>query len=101
MDILRKIDDLRIERGWTFYKLSEESGIVSGTLFNMFSRKTLPSITTLQALCDAFGISMAQFFQENENDLLLSEQEKNLIEDFRTMSTKDKKAVIALIQNLK
>lgn len=30
----------------------------------MFNRETLPSIVTLQAICDAFGITLSDFFKE-------------------------------------
>lgn len=35
MDILEKIDKLRIVKGWTLYKLAEESEITQLTLSNM------------------------------------------------------------------
>lgn len=47
MDILDRITELREERGWSVYKLAEESGLTQSTLANMFSRKTMPSIATL------------------------------------------------------
>lgn len=34
----------------------------------MFNRETLPSIVTLQAICDAFGITLSDFFKEENTD---------------------------------
>ena len=68
MEILERINNLKNERGWSIYKLAEESGITQSTLANMFSRKTMPSISTLKQLCDAFGISLAQFFDYESKD---------------------------------
>ena len=33
---------------------------------NAFRRNTVPSITTLETICDAFGITLSQFFAEGE-----------------------------------
>ena len=63
MNILKRINTLRMNRGWSIYKLSVESGIAQSTLINMFNRETLPSITTLENLCTAFGISMSEFLK--------------------------------------
>lgn len=78
MDILKKINKMRIDRGWSIYRLSTESGVSQSTLTNMFNRETLPSITTLESICAAFGISMSDFFLEtnekksDNNEELLS-----------------------------
>ncbi|MGN1316407.1 MAG: helix-turn-helix domain-containing protein [Acutalibacteraceae bacterium] len=64
MDVLKRINQLRLDRNWSVYRLSVESGLPQSTITNMFNRETLPSIVTLQALCDGFGITMAEFFTE-------------------------------------
>lgn len=64
MDVLKKINKMRIDRGWSIYRLSTESGISQSTLTNMFNRETLPSITTLECICSAFDITMSEFFLE-------------------------------------
>lgn len=92
INVLEKIDKLRIERNWTFYKLAETAEIPHSTLLNMFSRKTLPSITTLDAICGALGISLAEFFEENERPALS--------ENFKKLTIKEKDAVFALIDRL-
>ena len=66
MDTLKKIDDLRKQKGWSMYKLSMEAGLAVSTITNMFARKALPSITTLSAICDAFGLTLSQFFADKK-----------------------------------
>ena len=100
MDILKRIIQLRDERNWTNYRLADEAGVPYVTLTNMFSRGTQPSIATLTALCEAFGISLAQFFSDENDEILLSEEEKELILSFRTLSKKCKTAVTTLVDQL-
>ena len=97
MDVLAKIDKLRLERNWTYYKLSEESGVTQSTIANMFARKSTPSIATLECFCNAFKISLAEFFCDENLD---KSQEVALIEVFRKLSKKDKQTVIALAKHL-
>lgn len=99
MNILEKIDMLRVEKGWTVYQLAEESGVSQSTLSNMFIRKTLPSITTLEALCKGFGISLADFFADTLEDKK-SIDENSLIKEYRKLSNKNKEIIKKLICDL-
>ena len=64
MDLIDKIDKMRVERGWSFYKLSEESGLSQQTFTQWVSKKATPSINALKCVCNAFGITLAEFFAE-------------------------------------
>lgn len=96
MNVLKKINKMRLERDWSVYRLSLESGISQSTLTNMFNRETLPSITTLECICHAFGITMAEFFtEEGEN-----EGEKSLVVLYRHLSSEAKQNILALMREL-
>lgn len=84
-DVLERIQELRKMKGWTIYRLAEESELTQSTIANMFTRKTLPSISTLVALCNAFGITLSQFFDADSKEFeikntynLLNEEDKKL-----------------------
>ena len=98
MDILKKIEDMRKERGWSYYTLA---GITQSTLMNMFSRGTQPSVKTLTALCEAYGVSLSQFFDEGEEHAVLSREEAELLSAYRKLPANEKRAVSALIGQLK
>jgi len=99
MDILERITFLQNERNWTTYRLSEESGIPYSTFTNMFTRKTMPSIATLTALCSAFDISLSQFFAEGD-DVPVSSEEKELLAKYRRLDKKNKSIVKTLLNEL-
>lgn len=54
------------ERSWSCYRLAKESGIAYSTLSTMFHKTKAPSIHTLEKLCGAFGMTLAQFFDTAE-----------------------------------
>lgn len=62
------------ERGWTDYRLLKEANLSHSTVTNMFNRNNAPTLPTLEAICRAFGITLAQFFAENELVQMTDEQ---------------------------
>lgn len=67
MDVIKRINMLMKERNWSDYKLSAEPELSSSTIANIRRRNTVPSISTLESICSAFGITLAQFFTEDSN----------------------------------
>lgn len=62
MDVLEKIVKLREERHWSEYQLAEKSGLTQSTISSWYRKDMLPSIPSLAKICDAFGITISQFF---------------------------------------
>ena len=65
MDVIKRITELTSERGWSTYRLAQKSGLSASTIANIYRRNTVPSLSTLEALCDAFGITLSQFFSKD------------------------------------
>ncbi len=97
MDIIERIEILKNQRGWSDYKLSLESGVAQSTLATMKQRKTPLKMDALESICEAFGMTLAQFFLEDEQIEILSEQEKKLVENFRKLSHKKQVALLTLL----
>lgn len=66
MDILEKITKMRLERGWSEYELAERAGLTQSTISSWYRKNLIPSIPSLQHICDAYGITLSQFFTEDE-----------------------------------
>lgn len=94
MEVLEKIEKLRKEKGWSINYLAMESGLTQSTLNNLYSRNTEPKISTLRAICGAFGISLSEFFKEEEN-------EDELIRRVKSLSKENKNALLQIVKNLK
>ncbi len=100
MNVLKRINQLRIERNWSVYRLSIESGLPQSTITNMFNRETLPSITTLELICQAFGISMSEFFAEPTETEKSVVCEKEMMEAFQSLDDGTKRIVLDLMKEL-
>ena len=97
MDVHQRLRQLMEQRGWTEYRLAVSSGLSQSTIANLFSRNTIPSIPTLEAICDAFGITLAQFFAE-ENVYALSPEQQEMFKKWAVLSPEEKEAVDHLIR---
>ena len=101
MDVIQRIDMLMKERNWSEYKLAAMSGLSSSTIANMHRRNTVPSISTLEAICSAFGISLAQFFTEDDNTVRLNDEQIQLFRRWVTLTEHQKNLIYELIDEMK
>ena len=101
MDIIQRIDSLMEERQWSDYKLSVESGLSSSTIANIHRRNTIPSIPTLEAICDAFGITLSQFFNEGLMTVQLNKEQQELFSEWITLTKEQKQLLFAIIKEFK
>ncbi|MCL1895577.1 MAG: helix-turn-helix domain-containing protein [Clostridiales bacterium] len=99
MDVNERIQKYMIARGWTGYRLAKESGLSNSTIANIFRRNNAPGIVTLESICGGLGITLAQFFADN--DLVeLTEEQRLMFDDWLVLSLRQKKAVAELIDLL-
>lgn len=66
MDATERIKSIMEQRGWSAYRLSKNCGLSENTIATILKRNSLPSISTLEAICKGFGITMSEFFAEGE-----------------------------------
>lgn len=98
MDILEKIDTLRKERGWSINNLAMEALLTQSTVNNLYARKTEPKISTLRALCNAFGITLSEFFSEPDKPDTI---EKQIYNKVCTLTSEQKQSLLILLKSMK
>lgn len=98
IDILQKITDQRTARNWTEYQLSIRSGLPQSTISSWYRKNMLPSIPSLQKICSAFDMSMAQFLSEG-NLLEVDSDQKALLEQWNLLTSEQKSALLGLLNS--
>ena len=96
MDAQKRIRELMEERNWTDYRLAKVANLSHSTVTNMFNRNNAPTLPTLEAVCRAFGITLAQFFAEGEESRLTEEQQK-LFSKWSTLTDRQKQILLELM----
>ena len=98
MNLIDKIDKLRVKKGWSFYKLAQESGLTQQTFTKWISGKSVPTIPALELICKAFDITMSNLFADG-NTVELSNDTKYIFEHWNYLTTKEKESIRLIIQN--
>lgn len=99
MDTHFRLRKLMADRGWTEYRLAKESGLSESTLKNIFSRNTVPSIPTLEAICEAFNITLSQFFAGSDM-VELTPELKALFDGWMSLTPEQKDVIQRMVEVL-
>lgn len=102
-DVINRIKYFLEYKHWSLYKLAKEADIPYGSLSNIFNRKTIPSIPTLDKICKGFGINLSTFFEYDKNPIRiegLSDLEQDIINSYRILSVMDKELLTAYLDGL-
>lgn len=99
-DILATITEYRVARGWTEYQLSEESGLPQSTISSWYRKNLTPSVSSLEKICTAFGITLSQFFAEGEAPVALTDAQRKLLTCWSRLSSEQQEVVFALIEKM-
>ena len=101
IDVLQRINELREERHWTEYQLAERSGLTQSTISSWYRKNMLPTIPSLSKICDAFGITLSQFFlEDNDNATLLNDQQVQLLHYAAKLDSQQFEALIQFLKLL-
>lgn len=94
----KRILELCKERGYTIYRLSALSGIPTSTITSILKRNNAPTLPTLQKICSALDLTLAQFFSEGFNTLTPSQSE--YLTEFNRLTAHERELVLAYIQGI-
>lgn len=96
--VRNRISQLRISKGVSEYKMSYDLGHSRGYIYNISSGKALPPMSEFFAICNYFGITPREFFdEENSNPQLV----KKAAEEMKSLDEDDMRLIIQLIERLK
>ena len=99
-DILSVISEYREERGWTEYQLAENSGLPQSTISSWYRKNMVPTIPSLEKICDAFGITLSQLFAEKGEAVALTQTQQELLRRWAKLSREQQDIIFALIDNM-
>ena len=97
MDTNERLQRLLNERGWTEYKLAKKSGLSQSTVANIYRRNTVPSIATLEVICKGFGITLSQFFAD-EQMVELTPDLKRIFDCWVNLTPNQKEAALQMLK---
>jgi transcriptional regulator with XRE-family HTH domain len=96
MEVGKKLKKLREDKKMSMYRLTQITGISGHHIKGIEEGSRQPTIDTLSRLVTALGSSLSEIFNDNVESTFLSQKEKRLIDNFRTMSEEKADALLNL-----
>ncbi len=100
IDILGRITQQRLSRNWTEYQLAQKSGIPQSTISSWYRKKMLPTLPSLEKICSAFDMTMAQFLSESNSLTEVTPDQQKLLNQWELLTSTQKKAFLSLISSI-
>lgn len=101
MNVLEKITKYRLERNWTEYQLAEKSGLPQSTISSWYRKHQIPTIPSLEKICDAFNITLAQFFSDENLEIIqVTKKQSDLIHEWNKLEENQQLAVLELLKTM-
>lgn len=88
-NILKTITAYREERNWSLYDLATHAEMKSTTISTWYNNNATPSIPSLVKICDAFQITLSEFFAKAEGSesapVVLTSQQMQFMEKWSVL----------------
>jgi transcriptional regulator with XRE-family HTH domain len=99
-DILATITQYRQARGWTEYQLAEKSGLPQSTISSWYRKNMIPTVPSLEKICNAFGITLSQLFATEDTLVSLTTSQQKLIEAWTKLNEDQQAVILALMEKM-
>ena len=100
MNVLKRIYQLRTERGWSEYQLAEAAEHPQSTISSWYRKDMLPSIGSLEKICRGLGITMSRFFDENDESVSLTGEQRRLLNGWERLTPRQRESMIIFLESL-
>lgn len=82
-------------------RLAQLTGMSQTAIGSIISKESIPTIPTLEKLCSAFGITLAQFFSNEESHPNLTETQREILMIWDSLEVEERKVFMTMIRGLK
>ena len=93
MNVGERLKSIRENKNISIYKLSQDSEVSESHIRNLERGNKQAKVETLEMLVKCLGITMSEFFNEDDSVSYLTENEKSIIDYYRTLPNNTADAV--------
>ena len=83
------------------YRLSQKTEISQSALSDIIKGKSMPNLYTIEKICKAFGITLAQFFADEDIIPDLTSEQKEILDLWNGLGLNEKYFIKKCMQSLK
>ena len=100
MEVGKKLKTLRLDRDISIYQISKVSDIAQNHVSSIEAGKVTPRVDTVEKIVEVLGCTMAEFFNEDADVFYLSDVEKTLVTQYRSLTKEQQHILLELISVL-
>lgn len=93
-----RIKELCDKQQITKYRLSQMTGVTQTVLSRIIKGENIPTIQTIEKICAALNISLAQFFAKDENPPDLTAEQREIIETWNGLTPEERERLMKIIR---
>ena len=93
IDVGERLKELMEARGLNMHALAKRSGLSWNTIKNFYTRKSIPTVTTISMLCDGLGITLAQFFDVDGDSVHLTAEQQHMLNRWDALTDREKQVI--------
>ena len=99
--IPKRVKELCSKHKVSKYRLAQLTDMSQTALGNIIKQESIPTIPTLERICDAFGISLAQFFAGDGMRPDLTDEQEEILETWDNLSADERRILVNFVRALK
>lgn len=100
INVLERIEQIRLSRNWSEYELSRRSGLPQTTINTWYRKQQIPTLPSLEKLSEAFGITLSELLADDNDPMELTEQDHQLLSFFHCLKPEQQKSLIQFLKTL-
>ena len=102
--IPKRVKELCSKHKVSKYRLAQLTDMSQTALGNIIKKESIPTIPTLERICDAFGITLTEFFSVVESGereaVVLTHEQAEMLEKWSALRPEQKEAVVHLLSTM-
>lgn len=99
--IPKRVKELCSKHKISKYRRAQLTDMSQTALGNIINKKSIPTVPTLERICDAFGISIAQFFAGEGMRPDLTDEQEELLEIWDDLNADERRILMNFVRTLK
>ena len=99
-NVADRVLELCKARSWSLYRLAHEADMPYSSLSTVLYKTASPSLVSTEKICSGFGITLSQFFSEENELAKLTADERECLLRWKQVDSDDKRLVFSYMQAL-
>ena len=95
VDIVKKLENIRTNRGLSVYKVTQLADISQQTYYSWIKEDVMPSMTSLKKVCNVLGVEITDILTDDSDSL----EFETLKSKWNMMTLSQKQSIMSIIDN--